>query len=200
LLHPADLETFLTAWEHGLAGTAPWEAEGRFRRGDGEYRWLLVRYTPLIDDGGRIVRWYSTGTDIHDRKKAEEKVQQDGRELRQLLDLVPQQIFVLDGDLVPAYANRELLEYHGATFDDVPPDAALANQIVHHPDDVARLWEESQRAIAKGTPFETEARVLGKTGEYRWFLIRRNPFRDANGEIVRWYGTRTDIDDRKKAE
>jgi PAS domain S-box-containing protein len=72
LAHPDDVEPFLAAWERGFAGTAPWETEAHFRRRDGEYRWFLVRVTPLRDDGGRIVRWYVTGTDIDDRKKAEE--------------------------------------------------------------------------------------------------------------------------------
>src|SRR5262249_23017469 len=103
-------------------------------------------------------------------------------------------------DMTNEYANQAILEYHGDMLANVPADAHLANRIVHHPDDVQRLWDVGQRSFSQGAPLEVEARVLGKDGTYRWFLIRMNPLHDASGRVVRWYGTRTDIDDRKKAE
>src|SRR5262249_7255401 len=72
--HPDDAEKFSAARERGFGSTAPWETEARFRRWDGDYRWFLVRFTPLRDDDGRVVRWYSTATDIDDRKRAEDTV------------------------------------------------------------------------------------------------------------------------------
>jgi len=69
-----------------------------------------------------------------------------------------------------------------------------------HPDDVARLEEERRQAVLRGEPFETEERARRKDGQYRWFLIRYNPVRDDHGNIIRWYATGTDIDDRKRAE
>ena len=199
-IHPDDREKFVAKWRESLWTGQAFEAESRVRRADGEYRWFLHRKEPLRDASGQIVKWYGSSIDIEDRKRAEKRIVRKEEELRQLLDVVPQQIFVLGEDLLPAYANRAVLEYHGAKVDDVPPDAVLASQTVHHPDDVARLWEAGQRAVSNGTPLETEARILGKAGEYRWFLIRMNPFRDENGQITRWYGTRTDIDDQKHAE
>ena len=77
--HPDDVDAFTAAWQRGFTEAAAWEAEARFRRRDGEYRWFLVRVTPLRDDAGRIVRWYATGTDIEDRKRAEEKTWQQER-------------------------------------------------------------------------------------------------------------------------
>src|SRR5207253_3985460 len=63
-----------------------------------------------------------------------------------------------------------------------------------------RVRDPRQAALADGLPFELELRALGKDGQYRWFLIRYNPFRDEQGRLVRWYATGTDIDDRKRAE
>src|SRR5207245_7042674 len=60
--------------------------------------------------------------------------------------------------------------------------------------------EERRAALARGLPFEIEQRALRKDGQYRWFLIRYNPFRDEQGRLVRWYATGTDIDDRKRSE
>ena len=54
--------------------------------------------------------------------------------------------------------------------------------------------------LSEGTPFEMETRIRGKDGQYRWFLIRENPLKDEQGRVLRWYGTRTDIEDRKRAE
>ena len=67
------------------AGT-PFEVELRARRKDGQYRWFLMRYNPLRDDEGRIIRWYATGIDIDDRKRAEERVQKENLALREEID------------------------------------------------------------------------------------------------------------------
>src|SRR5262245_28649620 len=199
-VHPEDAVGLKEEWLGHLASGEPYQNEIRMRRADGEYRWFMTRALPLRDETGAIVRWYGTSVDIQDRKEAEETIRRQESELREFLDAVPQQIFVLGADLRPVYANRTLLAYHRQSFDDVPADADLANRAAHHPDDVERLWRDGQRAVERGEPLEHEARVLAGTGEYRWFLIRMNPFRDEQGRITRWYGTRTDIDDRKKAE
>src|SRR5258707_8320899 len=71
---------------------------------------------------------------------------------------------------------------------------------IFHPEDLARLREERQAALSRGAPFEIEQRALRHDGQYRWFLIRYNPFHDEQGRLVRWYATGTDIEDRKRAE
>jgi formate hydrogenlyase transcriptional activator len=71
---------------------------------------------------------------------------------------------------------------------------------IFHPEDIEKLREERQAAYARGLPFEIEQRTRRKDGQYRWFLIRINPFRDEQGNLVHWYATGTDIDDRKRAE
>src|SRR5438552_16560846 len=69
-----------------------------------------------------------------------------------------------------------------------------------HPDDLERLRGERKAALERGLPFEAEMRALGKDNQYRWFLIRYNPFRNEQGQVTRWYATGTDIDDRVRAE
>jgi formate hydrogenlyase transcriptional activator len=71
---------------------------------------------------------------------------------------------------------------------------------VVHPDDIDRFIALREQSFSAGTLFETEARVRGKDGQYRWFLVRIKPLRDAGGQIIRWYGLRTEIDARKRAE
>src|SRR5262249_40672723 len=71
---------------------------------------------------------------------------------------------------------------------------------VFHPEDVERLREDRQAALASPVPFSNEQRILGRDGRYRWFLMQYNPLLDAEGRIVRWYAAATDIEDRKRAE
>lgn len=176
----------------------PYELEARLLGKDGQYRWFLIRVSPSRDEQGRIIRWYGTRTEIEDRKRAEEKLRQDERELRRITDAIDQRIAVHGPDGEMLYANRVMLEYSGLGVEDVMADDFRARLV--HPDDVARSRSERQHGLERGTPFELELRVRRKDGQHRWFLIRFNPLRDEEGRIIRWYSTGTDIDDRKRAE
>jgi formate hydrogenlyase transcriptional activator len=172
--------------------------EARLRRFDGEYRWFLIRAVPLRDETGKIVYWYGSSTDIEDRKRAEEKLRQDERELRRVTDAIAQTIVVQSPDGFPIYANQAVLDYTGLIIEDVTTSDFRAR--IFHPEDIERLREERQASLSRGLPFEIEQRALRHDGQYRWFLIRYNPFRDEQGRVVRWYATGTDIEDRKRAE
>jgi formate hydrogenlyase transcriptional activator len=197
-IHPEDLPKWLDEWRTLVASGEGGEIEARLRRHDGAYRWFLIRVEPLQDESGKMVRWYGTNTDIEDRKRAEEKLRQDERELRRITDAIPQTIIVQGPDGSPIYANQAVLDYTGLTIEDVI--ASDFRKKIFHPEDLERLREEREAALARGLPFEIEQRALRKDGQYRWFLIRYNPFHDEQGQLVRWYATGTDIDDRKKAE
>jgi PAS domain S-box-containing protein len=86
LFHPEDLERLRDERQRALSRGEPFEAELRALRKDGQYRWFLVRYNPLRDEEGRIIRWYATGIDIEDRKQAEERVQKENFALREEID------------------------------------------------------------------------------------------------------------------
>jgi len=153
----------------------------------------------LIDYASRIA-----GIAIErDRSKsaltlAFEKIKKSETELREIVDVIPQSIIVLNPDGKAIYANRVALEYSGLSLDDVRVDDFRAR--VFHPDDVQRLGEERHQALSGTAPFENEQRALGNDGKYRWFLIRYNPLLDDSRRVTRWYATATDIDDRKRAE
>jgi formate hydrogenlyase transcriptional activator len=197
-IHPEDLPKWLDEWRMLVASAEGGEIEARLRRHDGAYRWFLIRVEPLQDESGEMVRWYGTNTDIDDLKQTEEKLRQDERELRRITDAIPQTIVIQDPAGTPIYANQAVLDYTGLTIEDVI--ASDFRRKVFHPEDLARLREEREAALSRGLPFEIEQRAMRKDGEYRWFLIRYNPFHDEQGHLVRWYATGTDIDDRKRAE
>ncbi len=132
------------------------------------------------------------------RQRSLDALRRSEAELRAIVDAIPQTIIVLSPDGRALYGNRSVLEYTGLKLDEVmAPDFRVR---IFHPEDVERLQEERRRALAGDTPFENEQRARGKDGRYRWFLIRYNPVHDAQGHVLRWYATGTDIDDRKREE
>src|SRR6266480_6051986 len=84
--HPEDVARLQDQRREGLSRGMPFEIEWRARRKDGQYRWFLIRYHPLRDDQGRILRWYATGTDIDDRKRDEERMRNENLALREDID------------------------------------------------------------------------------------------------------------------
>ena len=190
--HPDDLERHNAKWLASVASGEPFEDEVRFRRADGQYRWHLQRGVPLRDEAGHIVKWYGVLTDIEDRKRADDKIREQETELRQILDFAPQMIAVYGPSFQRLYANHITLDYVGITLDEwrqTPGRFAFV-----HPDDRPRA--EAGREVAEAV----EVRLRKSDGTYRWFLAQVNPVRDDKGEIIRWYISSTDIDERKRAE
>jgi formate hydrogenlyase transcriptional activator len=196
-VHPEDVEGIVAKWRACLATGEVFEYETRVRSANGEYRWMFHRKVPLRDANGNIVKWYGSSIDIEERKAAEEKIREQETELRKLLNLMPQHVFVFAPDGSPIYANQGALEYFG-----VDADQLLAESRIKfvHPDDHEHFLAERKKGLLTGTPHEFEARLLRHDGTFRWFLSRRNPLKDERGYLLRWYGTATDIEDRKRAE
>jgi PAS domain S-box-containing protein len=195
--HPDDLERHNAKWLACVASGKPFEDEVRFRRADGDYRWHLQRGIPLRDAGGNIVKWYGVLTDIEDRKRAEDKIREQERELRQVLDFAPQLIAVTGSNRERLYANRGALDYLGISLDEWR-QRRIGAEI--HPDDWELVRTAVERAWEIGSAYELELRLRRHDGIYRWFLARYNPVRDDEGQITRWYVACADIEDRKRAE
>jgi PAS domain S-box-containing protein len=189
-IHPEDRAKVTGEWGKEMATGQPYEHELRLRRADGEYRWFLVRTVPLRDEQGKIVKWYGTSTDIEVRKRMEGQAQI-------LIDAIPQQIWSGPPDGTLDFCNERWCSYMGLRPDQLRGDGW---QAMLYPEDRARVLQAWQGAVANGTPYEQEERHRAADGTYRWFLARGLPLRDAEGRIVRWYGTNTDIEDRKHAE
>ena len=186
--HPDD--RLMEEWRAALAAEKPFEKESRLRRADGQYRWFLIRAMPMRNEQGNLVKWYGVTIDIEDRKRAESQLQT-------LLDAIPQQIWSGPSDGTLDYCNKRWRSYMGLGLEELQGDGW---QGMLHPDDRERVLRAWYVSVTKGTPYEQEERHRGVDGTYRWFLARGLPFRDAEGRIVRWYGTNTDVEDRKQAE
>src|SRR5882724_10117031 len=104
-IHPEDVETIVPKWRAALEAGEPFVGESRVRRADGEYRWFLRREEPLRNEAGEIVKWYGSSIEIEERKIAEKKIREQEAELRQILDLTPQQAAVFGPNSERLYAN-----------------------------------------------------------------------------------------------
>jgi PAS domain S-box-containing protein len=190
IVHPEDLPRAVEKWRPAMAAGNPHEDEIRLRRADGEYRWFLIRISPLRDAAGNVVNWCGAAVDIEDRKQAE-------MQARTLIDAIPHQIWSGPADGTLDYCNERWRSYMGLEQEDL---RGTGWQSMLHPEDRERVLKAWQEAVRNGTAYEQEERHRGANGTYRWFMVRGVPMRNAEGRIVRWYGTNTDIEDRKQTE
>jgi PAS domain S-box-containing protein len=147
---------------------------------------------------GEILKWYGTCIDIEDRKRGEEAVRSNERNLSLMINAIPTFIQVSRPDGTVLSVNQTVLDYHGVSQQDVLKEDFRSR--FYHPEDAERLREMRHEALKRPFQFEYEQRALGKDGKYRWFLVRYNPLLDEQGRIDRWYVAAFDIEDRKKAE
>jgi PAS domain S-box-containing protein len=167
------------------------------RRFDGQYRWFLAPAVPLRDETGNIVRWYGTNVDIEDRKRAEARIKQAEYELQMIVDAIPALAWSATPDGAADFVNKGWTNYTGLSLEQTR-GIGWSNAI--HPDDRPAFVEHFQEVVLAGEAYEDEARIRQKNGQYRWFLVRALPLRDESGRIIKWYGSCTDIEDRKQAE
>ena len=119
------------------------------------------------------------------------------RKFREAFETIPALAWIGGPDDVIQFLNRRWVEYTGLSQVGNPKEIRKA---AIHPDDLDRIEQRLASSIASGEPVEEELRIRRTDGDYRWFLSRNVPLRDKRGKVVRWYGTATDIQDRKRAE
>ena len=208
--HPDDVERLRGERQAALKRPLPFEYEQRALGKDGKYRWFLVRYNPLLNDQGKIERWYTTAFDIQDRKRAEgereqsqsalknalAEIQNSESKLRQVIDAIPAMAWSARPDGSGEFFNQHYLDYVGL------PAAQVIDWgwgATVHPDDLESLTTTWQQIRESEQPGEGEVRLRRHDGEYRWFLFRASPVRDQSGRLVKWYGINIDITERKLA-
>ena len=204
-IHPDDLPELLERWRSVLASRESREMEARLRRFDGKYRWFLFRTNPLIDASGQVVKWCGMNTDIEDRRRSEETrrahwwLSSSAREhhFRSVGDDIPGLATLMTPTGEVEIANRQVLEYFGATLKELKGWAIADTVYLDDLPDVLAAW---RGAVETGQPYDAEARLRRADGVYRWFHTHGFPLRDTDGRIVLWYLLQTDVDDRKRSE
>jgi PAS domain S-box-containing protein len=197
-IHPEDREAASRAFWDGVRSGQDFAFETRsLRAQDGTYRWHLQQAVVLRDAEGKVIKFVGTTTDIDDQKRAQEELRTSEGKLQRVIDTIPTLAWCNLPDGSNEFLSSSWHEYTGLS----PEEAhGWGWSAAFHPDDLPPLMERWQKMLVSGESDEIEARLRRHDGVYRWFLIRAQAFRDGSGEIVKWYGTSTDIEDRKRAE
>ncbi|PTA69435.1 histidine kinase [Deinococcus arcticus] len=192
-LHPEDHAAYAAMWRGAVASEQGAQTEARLRL-QGTERWFVLKVAPISDGSGRVTGWVTTATDIHDRLQAERLAQRNEERYRGVIEGMPQIVWLADAGGQALYFNRQWNAYVG----DEHAGAGLLPLL--HPDDredYARRW---RAALHAARPFEAEHRLRGEGGVYRTFVTRGLPVRGAEGRVIEWVGTSTDVDDSVYAE
>lgn len=189
-VHPDEQTHYQQLWQRSRQGLYTFRSELRLRTEQG-YRYYLVFGAPVLTSSGDVREWVFSAGDIHDRLTAERKARQSEERYREVLEGMPQMVWLSDAAGKPTYFNQRWYDYVGAHDDPLP---------LLHPNDrqeFARRWQE---AHATGQFFEMEHRLLGQEGRYHTFMTRGVAIRDPRGELQEWVVTSTDIDDQVYSE
>src|SRR6201991_4337596 len=121
----------------------------------------------------------------------------DVHDIRLVVDTIPTLAWSARPDGSAEFFNQRWLDYTGLSA-----EQALGSgwQVAIHPDDLPRILETFRDALNSVEPYEVEGRFRRFDGEFRWFLFRGSPLRDRSGKVAKWYGTNTDLEERKRAE
>ena len=197
VVHSEDLPGVISAWTRSVETGSVYDVDHRLRRVDGEYRWFHARGLPLRGPDEGTIRWYVLLTDIHDRKRAEEAVLASERNLTLNINAMPTLLASARPDGWGDFFNERWRKYTGLSPEELK-GWGWADPI--HPEDTGSLLAIWRSSLDSGAPLEAEARMRRFDGTYRWHLFRANALCDESGNVVKWYGSAVDIDDRKRAE
>ena len=137
------------------------------------------------------------GKDITERVRAERARQESEEAFHALAELVPQLVWMCTPDGLNVYFNQRWVDYSGMSLEE---SYGRGWNTPFHPDDKQPAWQAWNHAVETGDTYNIECRLRRADGIYRWFLTRGVPLRDSTGNVVKWFGTCTDIDDLKRAE
>jgi PAS domain S-box-containing protein len=196
-MHPEDRPGEAINYQRAALTKADFESDYRIVLPNGSVRHLHNIGHPRLNEAGDLVEFVGTVIDVTAAKEAEEKIRQSEKEARQLLDLSPLHITELGPDGTRIYNNRAALDYYGLTLEEWQ---GADFQRLFHPQNAEHAVSEVPGKLQDGSPFEYEARLKRRDGQYRWFHYRCNPVLDELGRITRWYCAGADIEDHKAAE
>jgi PAS domain S-box-containing protein len=160
-------------------------------------RFWTTHWHPLKDPEGRVVRINVVAEEVTERKRAQAALASSEARFQELADNMSQFAWTADATGSRTWFNRRWYEYTGTTFEDVQ---GWGWQSLHHPDHMNRAINRMREGYKSGVPWEDTFPLRGRDGKYRWFLTRVVPIRDQAGDIVRWFGTNTDITQQIEAE
>src|SRR5215813_6990739 len=196
-LFPEVPEHWKEAHRRSLEGEVVRAGEDRFVRADGEVQWVRWETRPWHTANGDIGGIVIFTEEITDRKLAAEALRESELRFRTMISAVPNLLYETDADGANIFTSDQWRAYTGMTAEE---SAGTGFIRAYHPDEAEGVLAQWKAAVRSGMSFESKCRIRAADGSYRWFLNRAQPGRDAEGRIVRWAGSLTDIDDLIHAE
>jgi PAS domain S-box-containing protein len=196
--HPDDIAIGNKMWRDALIKGEPTHVEARLRRADGQYRWFAGDRVPLRDESGKVIKWYSTGYDIEDRKQAEDLLRRSEAHLAEAQRLSHTGAVVYNGTAI-LFASEETYRIWG--FDPaqgLPSREAVFQRI--HPGDRDWLNAEVRREVDEKRKFSIGYRIVLPDGTVKHLETIGQPVFSASGKLVEIFATQTDVTERKRAE
>ncbi len=195
-VHPEDRADFKEVINRALAGAPEFEHAYRMLLPDGRVKHVHAIAAVLRDASGDR-EFVGAATDVSEQRHAEAVIRQQEAELREVVDTIPAMVWSARPDGSNAYVNSRFVEYCGMAPEQITGSGWHA---ATHPDDLERVNAKWLACVASGEASENELRFRRADGKYRWHLVRGVPLKDGAGNILKWYGVVTDIEDRKRAE
>jgi diguanylate cyclase (GGDEF)-like protein/PAS domain S-box-containing protein len=196
--HPDDLEATTEGVKKLLAGEVPaFFIEKRYLRKDGSTIWVRVSSSLRRDAQRRPIQIVALVEDIRERKRTEQALRESEERFRTLADNISQLAWMADAKGRVFWYNKRWFEYTGGT-----PEGMHGRgwKNVQHPEHRTRVVRSFREAVKRGDGWEDTFPIRGSDGSYRWFLSRAIPIRNELGTVVRWFGTNTDITERRQME
>ncbi len=196
-VHPDDRELLARERRATMGTDEAFSLRHRIRHADGVYRWSQIRVKPVVQAG--VLRgWLGTLTDVEAELSARAELADVEMRSLSLANAVPQLIGVTsaDGERLIS-VNETYTAFTGLTTEQAQGNGWASTV---HPDDLPAMVAGWQIAVARGEPYESEMRLRGRDGTYRWMVNKAVPVRNTAGAITAWVGAATDIDERKRAE
>lgn len=193
-IHPNDRDRVGEEIAKALADGSSLQSEYRLLAPDGETRWVVASGRARLDAEGKAVRLPGVVVDVTEQRRISEALAESELRFRTLADTMPQMVWSTLPDGFHDYYNARWYEFTGVPVGST--DGEGWNNMFH-PDDQERARKVWHHSLATGEPYNIEYRLRHHSGKYRWTLGLALPIRDAAGQIVRWFGTCTDIHETK---
>ncbi len=197
LVHQEDVASLNAAMSSAIRDQRFYDHEFRIVLPSGECRWLGGRGEVIRDNDGAATKLCGVNYDVTDRKLTEVALRENQKRFQTIADNIAQFAWMTDEHGSIEWYNKRWFEYTGTTLDEMQ---GWGWRTVHHPDHVDRVVQRFLQCILEGADWEDTFPLRRHDGEYRWFLSRAKAIHDANGRVVRWFGTNTDVTEHLEIE